>query len=84
MGTLEGIVEILRALKPLLWALAILWVGKTAVEVYDERFNPNPVPRMKVLPKGYVEISPSFNRLLPGESTEALALIRARARSAGR
>jgi len=84
MGTLEGIVGILRALKPLIWALAIIWVGKKTIEVYEERFNPNPAMRIKALPPSYIDVSTPLNYVLPEQNTEALALVRGRARLARR
>jgi hypothetical protein len=73
MGTVEAIVEILRVFKPLIWAMAILWVGKSVLEVYDVRFNP-------ALPQGTVRVLPAYNRALPVGDPHALALIRARGR----
>jgi len=73
MGTLEGVVKILRALKPLIWAIAILWVGKSALEVYYTQFN-------RALPEGTIDVLPPYNRALPAGDPHALALIQARRR----
>jgi hypothetical protein len=80
MGTLEGIVGILRVLKPLIWALAILWVAKTAIQLYDERFNTSSPFRIKALPLSYFDVSRLSNGVLPDQDPHALALIRARGR----